>query len=270
MISTIGSGRSFHMDFGSYAGYGIPYQVVDGSATQRHGDLRLRRRVRRRPVPDPGLPADRGRLGRPHAPGRPRRLQAVRAVRGAPVRERDVARGLGRDLGPGHRTPCGPTAGPAPTPPACRSCPASSAGTRSPSGEITHALRFTAPQTRNQYIYPARHEAWSRTSSSLPPMGMRVRLKANANLNGLSPDAKRDRGRAPALRDDPGRQRLGLVRLRRERPALRRRRAPRAGPVRGLGPRGGRHQRSRQRPVAASLSSEVGRVPLGRWRSRAV
>ena len=51
---------------------------------------------------------------------------------------------------------------------------------------------------------------------------------------GLSHDAKVDRGRAPALRDDPGRQRVALVRVGRERPAIRRRRAPRARPVRGL------------------------------------
>ena len=43
-------------------------------------------------------------------------------------------------------------------------------------GEITHALRFTAPKTRDTYIYPARHEA-RLDNSSLPPMGLRVRLK---------------------------------------------------------------------------------------------
>ena len=57
-------------------------------------------------------------------------------------------------------------------------------------GEITHALRFTAPETRDTYIYPARHEASSSHSASLPPMGLRVRLKANADLTGLSHDAK--------------------------------------------------------------------------------
>jgi hypothetical protein len=57
-------------------------------------------------------------------------------------------------------------------------------------GEIDHALRFTAPVTRKAYIYPARHDASSSTSTSLPPMGLRVRLKASANLTGLSPAAK--------------------------------------------------------------------------------
>ncbi|HEY0545329.1 MAG TPA: VCBS repeat-containing protein [Pyrinomonadaceae bacterium] len=53
--------------------------------------------------------------------------------------------------------------------------------------EIKHALRFTASSTRRAYIYPARHYASSDTSSSLPPMGTRVRLKASFNVSGFSP-----------------------------------------------------------------------------------
>lgn len=49
--------------------------------------------------------------------------------------------------------------------------------------EITHALRFTANLTRNAYIHPARHAAGNSTDSSLPPMGMRVRLKANYDIS---------------------------------------------------------------------------------------
>ncbi len=57
-------------------------------------------------------------------------------------------------------------------------------------GAILHALRFTAPQTRRSYVYPARHFASSSTSAALPPMGLRVRLKADADLAGLSPQAR--------------------------------------------------------------------------------
>ncbi len=53
--------------------------------------------------------------------------------------------------------------------------------------EIRHALRFTAQNTRRAYVYPARHFASSNTSPSLPPMGMRVRLKASFNINTFSP-----------------------------------------------------------------------------------
>ena len=52
-------------------------------------------------------------------------------------------------------------------------------------GAITHALRFTCPTTRRAYVPPARHFASSQTDSLLPPMGMRVRLKASANLAGF-------------------------------------------------------------------------------------
>ena len=47
------------------------------------------------------------------------------------------------------------------------------------SGEITHALRFTVPQTRNTYVWPARHQASSLTGSQYPPMGQRFRLRAD-------------------------------------------------------------------------------------------
>jgi len=45
-------------------------------------------------------------------------------------------------------------------------------------GGIRHALRFTVSQTRRAYVPPATHWASSNTSVNLPPMGMRVRLKA--------------------------------------------------------------------------------------------
>jgi hypothetical protein len=50
--------------------------------------------------------------------------------------------------------------------------------------ELTHALRFTANKTRAAYVFPASHAAGSSTDPSLPPMGMRVRLKANFNISG--------------------------------------------------------------------------------------
>jgi hypothetical protein len=49
-------------------------------------------------------------------------------------------------------------------------------------GVIDHALRFTAPRTRRAFVYPARHYASSSNDPSLPPMGLRVRLKASVNV----------------------------------------------------------------------------------------
>jgi hypothetical protein len=49
-------------------------------------------------------------------------------------------------------------------------------------GVIDHALRFTAQRTRRAYVYPARHYASSSSDPALPPMGLRVRLKASVSI----------------------------------------------------------------------------------------
>jgi hypothetical protein len=46
-------------------------------------------------------------------------------------------------------------------------------------GAIRHALRFTASRTRRAYVWPARHFASDSTDPRLPPMGLRLRLKAS-------------------------------------------------------------------------------------------
>jgi hypothetical protein len=58
------------------------------------------------------------------------------------------------------------------------------------SGEIKHAVRFTVPQTRNAYIWPARHRASSLTGQQYPPMGQRFRLKADFDISSFSRDTK--------------------------------------------------------------------------------
>ena len=57
-------------------------------------------------------------------------------------------------------------------------------------GVIDHALRFTAQRTRKQYVYPARHYASSSDDPSLPPMGLRVRLKADVDISGYPKQAR--------------------------------------------------------------------------------
>jgi len=44
-------------------------------------------------------------------------------------------------------------------------------------------VRFTCPRTRRAFVSPARHYASSDTSSALPPMGMRVRLKSTYDVS---------------------------------------------------------------------------------------
>ena len=55
-------------------------------------------------------------------------------------------------------------------------------------GSIDHAIRFTAPSTCG-YIYPATHLT-APPCSNLPPMGLRVRLKASVDLSGFGPNAR--------------------------------------------------------------------------------
>ncbi len=57
-------------------------------------------------------------------------------------------------------------------------------------GVIDHALRFTAARTRRAYVYPARHYASSSTDPSLPPMGLRVRLKAGVDVSSFPRQAR--------------------------------------------------------------------------------
>jgi len=57
-------------------------------------------------------------------------------------------------------------------------------------GVIRHALRFTCPVTRRAYVPPARHWASARTSANLPPMGMRVRLKAGVDIASFPADVR--------------------------------------------------------------------------------
>jgi hypothetical protein len=57
-------------------------------------------------------------------------------------------------------------------------------------GVIDHALRFTAEHTRRAYVYPARHYASSSNDPSLPPMGLRVRLKASVDISGFPRQAR--------------------------------------------------------------------------------
>jgi hypothetical protein len=57
-------------------------------------------------------------------------------------------------------------------------------------GVIDHALRFTVERTRRAYVYPARHYASSSDDPSLPPMGLRVRLKASVDISGFPRQAR--------------------------------------------------------------------------------
>jgi hypothetical protein len=58
------------------------------------------------------------------------------------------------------------------------------------SGEIRHALRFTVPSTQKAHIWPARHDAGESHDPDLPPMGLRVRLKAGVSISGYPTEVR--------------------------------------------------------------------------------
>lgn len=194
LVASMGLGTSLHPDFGTVwngAPNGIPYVIVSGSQTKvqinfnAYGD-----------ESDPGpypVPTDAPVEGGPNGTG----------DRHVIVIDRDnwklyelysaypsgagwtAASGAVYDLGSNALRPAGWTS-------------ADAAGLPVFPGlvrydevfglkEITHALRFTAQRTRRAYVLPARHFASSNTDPNLPPMGMRVRLKASFDVSGFSP-----------------------------------------------------------------------------------
>ena len=94
------------------------------------------------------------------------------------------------------------------------------------SGVVRHAMRFTAPHSRNAYIYPARHFAGSSSSPALPRMGERLRLRGSFDTRTFSPHARAvleglkiygmmlaDNGRPWAISVTPDRRIEGLQEL---------------------------------------------------------
>jgi hypothetical protein len=58
------------------------------------------------------------------------------------------------------------------------------------SGHIDHALRFTVSRTQRAYLHPATHWASSSTDPNLPPMGLRLRLKASFDVSSYTGEAR--------------------------------------------------------------------------------
>ena len=58
-------------------------------------------------------------------------------------------------------------------------------------GPIRHAVRVTVSQTRDAFVWPARHAASDDSDPSLPRMGERLRLKASVKISGFPKQARR-------------------------------------------------------------------------------
>ena len=186
MVNTIGASRGFHADFGAgmWDGgpIGIPFITVPGTQTKYPATFLYDDES------DPGpyaVPLNAPIEGGSNATGDrhaiavdTEQLHPVRAVSRVPAVVQ-LDGGFRRDLSTCGRTRCVRRPGRRPTPPGCRSCPGLVTYDEVQSGEIKHAIRFTAPQTRREYVWPARHYASSLTGTQYPRMGERFRLKAS-------------------------------------------------------------------------------------------
>ena len=57
-------------------------------------------------------------------------------------------------------------------------------------GAIKHSIRVTFDSTRQAFLHPATHYASSDTNPNLPPMGLRLRLKASYSISSYTGAAK--------------------------------------------------------------------------------
>jgi hypothetical protein len=57
-------------------------------------------------------------------------------------------------------------------------------------GVIDHAIRVTAEETDQKFVWPARHQAGARRDAHLPPMGARFRLKKRFNISRFHPETR--------------------------------------------------------------------------------
>ncbi len=193
MIQSIGLTKGLHMDFGSYAGYGIPYQVVTAATPRSTVTFLWDDESDLVGYPIPANPLIEGEPG------------ATTGDRHILMVDRDACRlyelfaarrpggvwhadsGATWDLRSNALRPAGWTSADAAGLPIL---PGLVRYDEVAAGLIRHALRFTTEPTRRAYIYPARHHAGSTDAATAPPMGLRVRLKASYDTSDFSPHAR--------------------------------------------------------------------------------
>lgn len=184
IIKHIGPGIGLHPDFGSYAGYGIPYNVVSASTRMVRVKFRYASESDKGPYPIPANPrieygSDRHLIIVDRDNCRLYELFAVKKT----ARGWTAGSGAIWNLESNALRPAGWTSADAAGLPIL---PGLVRYDEVQSGAINHALRFTVPDTRMAYVYPARHQAGDTRNRDFPPMGLRLRLKASVSLAGLS------------------------------------------------------------------------------------
>ncbi|CAN5642291.1 hypothetical protein BH23CHL8_BH23CHL8_23690 [soil metagenome] len=186
--ASIGLTAHLHPDFGSYSGYGIPWNVVRRSTPRSEVTFRWPGESDKGPYPIPAGPRIEGGSDR-HIlmvdRDRCRLFELFAAERHGGAWH--AGSGAIWDLGSNRLRPRGWTSADAAGLPIL---PGLARYREVAAGSIRHALRFTAPVTRRAYVYPARHFASDHTDPELPPMGLRVRLKASVDISGFPRQAR--------------------------------------------------------------------------------
>jgi hypothetical protein len=197
LIASIGVGDHLHPDFGAdYDGgpFGIPYVVVGGKQRRVPVSFDYADESDRGPYPIPasapieggaGSAGDRHVLVVDRDDWKLYELYAAYPKGGGA--SWTAGSGAVFDLGTSRSRPAGWTSADAAGLPVF---PGLVRYDEVSAGRISHALRFTVNRTRKAYVAPARHFASSATSINLPPMGMRVRLKASFQIGSYPKQAR--------------------------------------------------------------------------------
>ena len=191
-VASIGAGGHLHPDFGSDPSYGIPYRVVPASQPPvpidftAYGD-------QSDPGPYPIAPDAPVEAGSDRhvlvlQQGRCRLYELYNArYSGAADHHWSADSGAVFDLASDRLRPDGWTSADAAGLPIL---PGLLRYDEVRGGVIRHAIRVTVERTQRGYIHPATHFASSSSDANLPPMGLRLRLKASFDVSSFPPDAR--------------------------------------------------------------------------------
>ena len=181
-IATVGGSVHVHPDFGSNAGYGIPWEPVGSSVPFVPIDLSQGYVDQSDPGPMPILPTARvegGGVGDAHvlivdtANHHLYELYQGKKVGNGWQAQASAIYALdSNNYRPDGWTSCDAAGLPI--------FPGLVRMDECQAGEIKHALRFTVQKSSKGWIFPARHEAGSTSdTTNVMPMGLRMRLKAS-------------------------------------------------------------------------------------------
>jgi hypothetical protein len=188
MILAFGVDAGLHPDFGSYLGYGIPFNVASSATPKVPVRFQYRSESNPGPYPIPAHP--RIEAGSDHhlliVDKSTCTLYEMWAVRHTATGW-SAGSGAIWNMESNHLRHDGWTSADAAGLPIL---PGLARYQEDVNGVIDHALRFTAPRTCAGHIYPARHDAGSGSCAVLPPMGLRLRLRADYPVNSLPPQCR--------------------------------------------------------------------------------